>query len=152
MCIHRHCGTTFFAVVWVLHLLVLRKNTGDSTPVCSKTLTEIFASPRIATNTGMCYNSFTNNRNINWRIHCGFQNGVSGYADFVCFGYKHGDYGESTIDETDAVIVRSIFQMKTSGTAVWPLDAYPNFYKTRLIRFIVITRHLIKIPICIMWG
>jgi len=54
-------------------------------------------------------------QNIKWGIYRGFQNGTSGYADFVCFGYKRSDYGKLAIDEPDAVIVRQIFKMKASG-------------------------------------
>lgn len=54
-------------------------------------------------------------RDIKWGIKRGFQNGTSGYADFVCFGYKRGDGGKLAIDEPDAVIVRKIFRMRAEG-------------------------------------
>lgn len=37
-------------------------------------------------------------RNIKWGIKRGFENGTSGYAEFVCFGYKRGDNGQLVID------------------------------------------------------
>ena len=54
-------------------------------------------------------------RNIKWGIKRGFQNGSSGYAEFVCFGYKRGDDGKLAVDEPDAVIVRRIFRMRAKG-------------------------------------
>lgn len=41
-------------------------------------------------------------QNIKWGIKRGFEKGTSGYAEFVCFGYKHGDNGKLVIDESDA--------------------------------------------------
>lgn len=57
-------------------------------------------------------------QNIKWGIRCGFQNGTSGYADFVCFGYKRGDDGELAVDEPDAAVVRKIFWMKVNGSSL----------------------------------
>lgn len=54
-------------------------------------------------------------RDIRWGIKRGFQNGTSGYAEFVCFGYKRGDGGKLAIDEPDAVVVRKIFRMRAAG-------------------------------------
>jgi len=54
-------------------------------------------------------------RSIKWGIKRGFENGTSGYAEFVCFGYKRGDDGKLAIDEPDAEIVRKIFEMRASG-------------------------------------
>lgn len=48
-------------------------------------------------------------RDIKWGIKRGFQSGRSGYADFVCFGYKRDDDGKLAIDEPDVRIVRKIF-------------------------------------------
>jgi len=56
--------------------------------------------------------SANKSRNIKWGIRRGFQKGSSGYADFVCYGYKRGDDGQLAIDEPDAEIVRKIFQMR----------------------------------------
>ena len=56
--------------------------------------------------------------NIRWGIKQGFRSGTSGYADFVCFGYKRGKNGELTIDEPDAEIVRTIFQMRAEGNSL----------------------------------
>ena len=54
-------------------------------------------------------------RDIKWGIKRGFQNGTSGYAELVCFGYKRGDGGKLAIDEPDAVIVRKMFRMRAEG-------------------------------------
>lgn len=54
-------------------------------------------------------------RNIKWGIKRGFQNGTSGYAEFVCYGYKRGDDRKLAVDEPDAVIVRKIFRMRAGG-------------------------------------
>ena len=54
-------------------------------------------------------------QDIKWGIKRGFQTGTSGYAEFVCFGYKRGDGGKLAIDEPDAVIVRKIFRMRAKG-------------------------------------
>ena len=57
-------------------------------------------------------------RNIRWGIKRSFQSGTSGYADFVCFGYKRGDEGRLAIDEPDAKIVRRIFEMLADGSSL----------------------------------
>lgn len=57
-------------------------------------------------------------RNIRWGIKRSFQSGTSGYADFVCFGYKRGDEGRLAIDEPDAKIVRRIFEMRADGSSL----------------------------------
>ena len=57
-------------------------------------------------------------RNIKWGIKRGFEKGTSGYAEFVCFGYKRGDNGRLVIDEPDAEIVRKIFEMRASGCSL----------------------------------
>lgn len=44
--------------------------------------------------------------------------GISGYADFVYYGYKRGDDGRLAIDEPDAEIVRRIFQMRAEGKSL----------------------------------
>jgi len=54
-------------------------------------------------------------RDIKWGIKRGFQSGTSGYAEFVCFGYKRGDNGKLAIDEPDAKVVRKIFEMRADG-------------------------------------
>ncbi len=51
-------------------------------------------------------------RNIKWGIKRGFESGTSGYAEFVCFGYKRGNNGKLIIDEADARIVRKIFMLR----------------------------------------
>ncbi|MBS6474546.1 MAG: recombinase family protein [Clostridiales bacterium] len=57
-------------------------------------------------------------QNIRWGVRQGFRMGTSGYADFVCYGYKRGDDGRLAIDEPDAEIVRRIFQMRAEGKSV----------------------------------
>ena len=57
-------------------------------------------------------------QNIKWGIKRGFESGTSGYADFVCFGYKRGDDGRLTIDEPDAEVVRRLFEMRASGKSL----------------------------------
>lgn len=57
-------------------------------------------------------------RDIKWGIKRSFQSGKSGYADFVCFGYKRGDDGKLAIDEPDAKIVRTIFEMRADGCSL----------------------------------
>ena len=54
-------------------------------------------------------------QNIKWGIKRGFEKGTSGYAEFVCFGYRRGDDGRLAIDEADAKIVRKIFEMRAAG-------------------------------------
>ena len=54
-------------------------------------------------------------RDIRWGIRQGFRSGTSGYAEFVCFGYKRGDDGRLAIDEPDAKIVRKMFKMRAEG-------------------------------------
>lgn len=57
-------------------------------------------------------------QNIRWGVRQGFRMGTSGYADFVCYGYKRGDDGRLAIDEPDAEIVRRIFQMRAEGKSL----------------------------------
>ena len=57
-------------------------------------------------------------RDIKWGIKRGLQSGRSGYADFVCFGYKRGDNGKLVIDEPDAKIVRKIFTLRAEGKSL----------------------------------
>ena len=56
--------------------------------------------------------------NIRWGIKQGFRSGTSGYADFVCFGYKRDKNSELVIDEPNAEIVRTIFQMRVEGNSL----------------------------------
>ena len=57
-------------------------------------------------------------RKIKWGIKRSFQSGTSGYADFVCFGYKRGDDGKLAIDEPDAKFVQTIFEMRADGKSL----------------------------------
>ena len=57
-------------------------------------------------------------QSIRWGIKQGFRSGRSGYAEFVCFGYKQDDNGKLVIDEPDAKIVREIFEMRASGKSL----------------------------------
>ncbi len=69
-------------------------------------------------------------RNIKWGIKRGFEHGTSGYAEFVCFGYKRGDNGKLAIDESDARIVRQMFEMRANG---YSLGAIANWlYEHRI--------------------
>lgn len=57
-------------------------------------------------------------QNIRWGVRQGFRMGTSGYADFVCYGYKRSNDGRLAIDEPDAEIVRRIFQMRAEGKSL----------------------------------
>ena len=57
-------------------------------------------------------------RSIKWGIKRGFTSGKSGYADFVCFGYKRDRNGELIIDEPNAEIVRRLFEMRADGASL----------------------------------
>ena len=63
-------------------------------------------------------------RDIKWCIRQGFRSGTSGYAEFVCFGYKRGDDGRLAIDEPDAKIVRKIFEMRADGKSLETISAW----------------------------
>lgn len=57
-------------------------------------------------------------QNIRWGVRQGFRMGTSGYADFVCYGYKRGDEGRLAIDDPDAAVVRRIFKMRAEGKSL----------------------------------
>lgn len=57
-------------------------------------------------------------RSIRWGVKRGFERGTSGYADFACYGYKRGDGGVLAIDEPDAAVVRTIFEMRAAGKSL----------------------------------
>lgn len=63
-------------------------------------------------------------QNIKWGIRRGFQNGTSGYAEFICFGYKQGESGKLTVDEPDAKIVQEIFKMRAAGNSLGAIGDY----------------------------
>ena len=63
-------------------------------------------------------------RNIKWGIKRSFQSGTSGYADFVCFGYKRGDDGKLAIDEPDAKFVQTIFEMRADGKSLGTISGW----------------------------
>lgn len=63
-------------------------------------------------------------RNIKWGIKRGFEKGTSGYAEFVCFGYKRGDNKKLAIDEPDAKIVRKIFEMRANGYSLGTISKW----------------------------
>jgi len=70
-------------------------------------------------------------QNIRWGVKQGFRNGTSGYAEFTCFGYKQGDDGKLAIDEPDAKIVRTIFEMRANGKS---LGAISNWlYENKIL-------------------
>lgn len=63
-------------------------------------------------------------QNIRWGIRQGFRSGTSGYAEFVCFGYKQSDDGKLVIDEPDAKVVRSIFGMRAEGHSLASISGW----------------------------
>ena len=65
-------------------------------------------------------------RTIKWGIKRGFEKGTSGYAEFVCFGYKRGDDGRLAIDEPDAKIVRKMFEMRAAGSSLGAISNYSS--------------------------
>ena len=69
-------------------------------------------------------------QNIRWGVRQGFRMGTSGYADFVCYGYKRGDDGRLAIDEPDAKIVRKIFQMRAEGKSLGAIS--DRLYENRI--------------------
>lgn len=69
-------------------------------------------------------------QNIRWGVRQGFRMGTSGYADFVCYGYKRGDDGRLAIDEPDAEIVRKIFQMRAEGKSLGAIS--DRLYENRI--------------------
>lgn len=48
--------------------------------------------------------------------------GISGYADFACYGYKRDNEGRLIIDEPKAKIVRRIFQIRAEGKSFGALS------------------------------
>lgn len=54
-------------------------------------------------------------RNIRWGIRHGFKNGSSGFAGFVCYGYCQNESGKLVIQDTEAAVVREIFEMRAAG-------------------------------------
>lgn len=51
-------------------------------------------------------------------IKRGFASGKSGYADFVCFGYKRDSDGGLAVDEPNAEIVCKLFEMRAGGASL----------------------------------
>ncbi len=70
-------------------------------------------------------------RNIKWGIKRGFEKGTSGYAEFVCFGYKRGDDGRLVIDEPDAEIVRKMFEMRAVGSSLGAISKW--LYENKIV-------------------
>ncbi|MBD5457196.1 MAG: recombinase family protein [Lachnospiraceae bacterium] len=69
-------------------------------------------------------------RNIKWGIKRGFEKGTSGYAEFICFGYKRGANGKLAIDEPDAEIVQKIFEMRVRGYSLGTISDW--LYESRI--------------------
>lgn len=69
-------------------------------------------------------------QNIRWGVRRGFEMGTSGYADFVCFGYKRDDDGHLAIDESTACIVRRMFQMRAEGKSLGAISDW--LYENRI--------------------
>jgi len=55
---------------------------------------------------------------IKWGLKRGFLSGNSKLYSRKCFGYKHNEYGELIIDEGQAEVVRTIFDLYLSGLSV----------------------------------
>ena len=70
-------------------------------------------------------------RNIKWGIKRGFEKGTSGYAEFVCFGYKRGDDGRLVIDGPDAKIVRKMFEMRAAGSSLGAISKW--LYENKIV-------------------
>ena len=70
-------------------------------------------------------------RNIKWGIKRGFEKGTSGYAEFVCFGYKRGDDGRLVIDEPDAKIVRKMFEMRAVRSSLGVISKW--LYENKIV-------------------
>lgn len=70
-------------------------------------------------------------QNIRWGVRQGFRMGTSGYADFVCYGYKRSDDGRLAIDEPDAKIVRRIFQMRVGGKSLGAISDW--LYESKVL-------------------
>lgn len=62
--------------------------------------------------------SESKSRDIKWGIKEGFRAGTSGYAEFICFGYKRERKGGLVVDEKEAIIVRQIFEMRAAGESL----------------------------------
>ena len=58
----------------------------------------------------------------------------SGYADFVCFGYKRGDDGELAVDEPDAAVVRKLFRMKANGSSLREISGWRQLHGLKKYR------------------
>lgn len=69
-------------------------------------------------------------QNIRWGIRRGFHSGASGYADFVCFGYKKDADGQLVINEPDAKIVCRIFEMRAADSSLNAISAW--LYKNKI--------------------
>lgn len=59
--------------------------------------------------------SFEKSANIRWGLQKSAQNPDSKIFSRVCYGYRKGDDGSLVIDETQAEVVKSIFQMYLDG-------------------------------------
>lgn len=70
-------------------------------------------------------------RNIKWGIKRVFEKGTSGYAEFVCFGYKRRDNGKLVIDEPDAKIVRTMFEMRAAGCSLGAISKW--LYENKVV-------------------
>lgn len=55
---------------------------------------------------------------IKWGLKIGFMSGNSKMYSRKCFGYKHNEDGELIIDEGQAEVVRTIFELYLSGRSV----------------------------------
>lgn len=59
--------------------------------------------------------SETKSENIKFDINYGLKTGTSKLYNRICYGYTHDDEGNLIVDEIEAVIVRTIFDMYLEG-------------------------------------
>lgn len=62
--------------------------------------------------------SESNSEAIKWGLKRGFESGQSKLYNRKCYGYKHNENGELTIDEAQAVVVRKIYDLYLEGYSV----------------------------------
>ncbi len=61
--------------------------------------------------------------NIKMGLRHGFEEGISGYMDFNCYGYKQGKNGLE-IDKKQAEVVKMIFKMRANGISLGKILKY----------------------------
>lgn len=63
-------------------------------------------------------------RNIRWGIRQGFKSGTSGFADFICYGYRQDENGNLIVHDTEAKIVQEIFEMRAAGFSLGKISEW----------------------------